>query len=126
MHGLVVQSRSMRPPLIYVVELFSKPFSSLTYNFSPGREGNLFAEWFSSQPEQISIRFNGNSFLGCLFVHIGQKMANAISASSCFLLMFKMSICRERVCNISLLKSSNIFPISPFMDVLEEDEMAIG
>jgi len=30
------------------------------------------------------------------------------------------------VCSISLLKSSYIFPISPLMDKLEEDELTIG
>ena len=83
-------------------------------------------EWFSSQIEKISIEFNGNSFLGCLLVHLGQKMAKAFSASSYFLLMCMMSICKARVCSISLLKSSSMFPISPLMDELEDDELTIG
>ena len=57
-------------------------------------------------------------------MHLGQKMDNALSASSSFLLMCIVSIYRARVYNISLLKSSNMFPISPFIDVLEEDELA--
>ena len=59
-------------------------------------------------------------------MHLGKKLANALSASSWFLLMCKVSICRARVCNISLLKYSIIFAISPLMDVLEEDGLAIG
>lgn len=80
-------------------------------------------EWFSSQIEQISMRFNGNLFLGCLLIHLAKKTAIYLYASSRFLLICMVSICRERVCNISLLKYSNMFQISPFMDVLEEDEL---
>lgn len=83
-------------------------------------------EWFSSQDEKISMRFNGHSFLWCLLVDLVQNMAKALSAYSYFLLMCIVPICRARVCNFSLLKSSNIFPISPFMDVLEEDELPFG
>ena len=83
-------------------------------------------EWFSSQTEQISIHFNGHSFLECLLVHLGQNMAKDLSASSCFLLMFMVSNCKARVCSISLLKSSNIFPISPLMYELEDDVLDIG
>jgi len=53
-------------------------------------------------------------------------MAKALSASSYFLLIFMVSNCKARVCNISLLKSSNIFPISPLMDELEDEVLAIG
>ena len=83
-------------------------------------------EWFSSQIEQISMQFNGHSFLGCLLVHLGLKMVKALFSSSYFLLVCIVSICRERVCSISLLKSSSMFPISPLMDELEEDGLTIG
>lgn len=79
--------------------------------------------WFSSQTEHTSMTFNGNSFLGCLLVHLGHKMARDLSAFSCFLLIFMVSICKS-ICNISLLKSSNMFPISFFMDVVEGEELA--
>jgi len=32
----------------------------------------------------------------------------------------------ERVCRISLLKSSSMFPISPLMDELEEEVLTMG
>src|ERR1700733_5721078 len=47
-------------------------------------------------------------------------MAKALSASSCFLWIHKVSIYMAIVCLISLLKSSHMFPISPSMDELEE------
>lgn len=50
-----------------------------------------------------------------------EKMAKSLSASSCFLLICKVSICMARIYNFSLLKSSSMFPISPLMDELEEE-----
>ena len=83
-------------------------------------------EWLSSQVEKILIQFNGHSFLGCFLVHLGQKMPKDLSTSSCFLLMFMVSNCKAMVCIMSLLKSSSIFPISPLMNKLEDDVLAIG
>ena len=47
-------------------------------------------------------------------------MARALFASYFFLLTDIVSIFKEKVCNMSLLKSSNMFPISCFMKVEEE------
>ena len=93
---------------------------------SLGKERNLFVGCSSSQTEHTSIEFNGHSFLGCLLVHLGQKIAKAISASSCFLLICKVSICMVRVWSISLLKSSSMFPNSPLRDELDEEVLAMG
>ena len=87
---------------------------------SPGKEGHLFVELFYSQIEQTSIEFKGHSFLGCLLVHLGKKMAKGLSASSCFFLICKASIFMARICNISLLRTSSMLPISPLMDEWEE------
>ena len=53
-------------------------------------------------------------------------MAKALSTSSCFLLICKISICMARDYSISPLKSSSMLPISPLMDALEEEVLAIG
>lgn len=81
-------------------------------------------EWFSSQTEQASITFNGNSFLRFLLVHLGKNIVKALFNSSYFLLIYMVSICKEKVRNILLLKSSNMFPISFLIDVVEEEELA--
>lgn len=91
--------------------------------FTPSREGHLYFAWFSSQTKQISMKFSGHLFLRCLLVNLGQKIANMLSTSSCFLLICIVSICRENVCNIYLLKSSNILPISCLMVDVEGDEL---
>lgn len=67
--------------------------------------------------------FNGHSFLGCLLVHLGKKIASAISTSSCLLLICMVSICKENMCKISLLKSSSILHISCLMVEVEGEEL---
>ena len=59
-------------------------------------------------------------------MHLGQKMSKALSTSSSFLLICKVSIYMEIVCRISLLKSSSMCPSSPFMDELDEEVLAMG
>lgn len=92
-------------------------------NFRPGKEGNLSVACFSSQTEHTSMTFNEHSFLGCLLVHLQQEIDRALSTSSYFLLICMLSICKEKVCNISLLNSSNMFPISFLIDVVEGEEL---
>lgn len=52
-----------------------------------------------------------------------KKIASSLSASSYFLLIFMVSICSEKVWNISLFKSSNMFPILFLMKVVEGEEL---
>ena len=68
------------------------------------------------------MKFKGHSFLGYLLVHLGHKVASALFASSYFLLICMVSICGEKVWKISLLKSSNMLPISFLMEVVKGEE----
>lgn len=109
--------------LLWLMELSgSLPPSSPWYTyFRHGKEENLSAPCFSSQTKNTSMEFIGHSFLGSLLVHPGKTIARALSKSSYFLLIYMLSICKEKVCKISLLKSSNMFPISLLMDEVEEE-----
>ena len=81
-------------------------------------------ECISSHIEKTSITFNGHSFLVFLLVHLWKNIAKALSTSSFLLLIYMVPICKARVCNISILKSSNMFPISLLIDLLDEEELA--
>lgn len=70
------------------------------------------------------MTFNGHSFIRCLLVNLGKKIARALFSSSYLLLIYMVSICKEKVCNISLLKSSNMFQILFLMDDVEGEELA--
>ena len=120
LHPLLVWCRSMQPSLGYVVELFTDSLSPLIYSFKSEQGKTLIYGII------FFTEFDGHSFLGFLVVDLGQKMAKSLSASSCFLLICKVPISMARVYNISLLKSSSMFPISPLMDELEENILAMG
>jgi len=61
---------------------------------------------------QIGNLSNGHSLSRCLSLHLGQKIAKATSASACFFLTYKVSICEAKELNISFLNSSSRLPIS--------------
>jgi len=44
LHPLLVRSRSMQAPLVYVIDLFNDTCSPLVYNFSSGKERHLFVK----------------------------------------------------------------------------------
>ena len=68
--------------------------------------------WSNSQIMHNWTLFSGHSLSGCLFLHFEQKMDNARFDYACFCLTYRVSICEEKELIISVLKSSNIFPIS--------------
>ena len=82
---------------------------------NPGKVGHWLVGWSSSQTKHTSTECNGHSFLGCFLMHLGQKMAKALSTSSFFCWIQKVSSCMAIVCLISLLTSSIWFGNS-FLD----------
>jgi hypothetical protein len=64
------------------------------------------------------MKFNGNSFSGCFFRHLGQKIAK-IASSSCFFFSFRVSIWLSIVLKMPVLKFSNKFPNSILVTVPE-------
>jgi hypothetical protein len=63
----------------------------------------------SVRMQQTSMKFNGHSFSGCLFLHLGENIAKATS-SSCLFFNFRVSNWLLIVLKMSILKFSNKFP----------------
>ena len=79
---------------------------------SPGSEWKSFVGWSWSHRRHVSILSNGYLLRGCLFLHLGKKIAKARSFSSCLFFAWSASNRELGELSISVLNPSKRFPIS--------------
>lgn len=69
----------------------------------PDKEGHFLVGCFSSQIAQVTIVLSGHSFLGCLFFHLGKKIAISLSIYYFSFFIYNVSMYMANESNLFLV-----------------------
>lgn len=125
LHALLVWSRPLWPPLVDETKMLQATLFPLIYNLQACKRGTFFSCMFLLTNRANIYDIQWALIYGCLLVHLGQKIANALFASSCFFFIYIVSNYKEKVCNISLLIYSNMLLISCLIVEVEGEDFVM-
>jgi len=97
--------------LVDKAQLIHAPFFSLVHILQTWKIWTLIIRMVFLTYKEDFYEIQGIFIPTTCFCALGGKMANPFPASSCFLLIYKVSIYIENICNILAFMSSKIPPI---------------